>query len=65
MSDKVEYLGIFLAEEKNDWIGVHVYVCKKNKHLFTIPEEESRRSLKQEADLVVLKAGECPKWNCW
>lgn len=65
MSDEVNYLGIFLAEEKGDWIRVHLYACNKQKHLFKIPEDESRRSLKQEGDLVVLKSGKCPVWNCW
>ena len=60
MNDNVDYLGIFLIEEKNEWIRVHLYACKKHKHLFKIPEDESRRSLKQEADLVVLKSGKCP-----
>ena len=65
MSDQVEYWGIFLAEDQGDWITTHVYLCKKNKHLFKIPEDQSRRSLKQEGDEVVLKAGRCPVWNCW
>jgi hypothetical protein len=65
MSNNVEDLGIILAEENDARISVHLYECKKNKHLFKIPEDESLRSPKQEADLVVLKAGNCPKWNCW
>jgi hypothetical protein len=64
-SDKVEYLGIFLTDEKDVWTSVYVYACKKNKHLFRIPEDESRRSLKQEGDMIVLKSGKCPVWNCW
>jgi hypothetical protein len=65
MSNEVEYLCVFLDEDNGEWISVHLYACKKHKHLFTIPEDESRRSPKQEADLVVLKAGDCPNWNCW
>jgi hypothetical protein len=65
MNDGVEYLGIFLAEEKDNWISVHLYACKKNKHLFRIPEDENLRSPKKDADLVVLKSGKCPIWNCW
>jgi hypothetical protein len=65
MSDNIEYLGNFLAEENNEWIRVQLYACKKQKHLFKIPEDESLRSPKQEADFVVLKSGKCPNWNCW
>ena len=42
MNDNVDYLGIFLIEEKNEWIRVHLYACKKQKHLFKIPEDESQ-----------------------
>ena len=65
MDDKVEYLGISMAEKEDAWISVQVYKCKKNNHLFKIPKDESFRSLKQEADLIVLKSGKCPVWNCW
>ncbi len=65
MSDEVEDLGLFLAEEKGNWISVHLYACKKRRHLFRIAEDENLRSPKQEADLVVLKSGKCPNWNCW
>jgi hypothetical protein len=65
MNEYVDHLGIFLAEESGEWISVQLYACKKNKHLYKIPDDENLRSPKQEADLVVLKSGKCPAWNCW
>ncbi len=62
---EVEYLGIYLVEEKDNWLRVHLYACKKNKHLFKIPEDENLRSPKKETDLAVLQSGKCPVWNCW